>query len=235
MLHAIEEDSDSCISRDTILKMEELERALSSFLDDANDQKLSPKPPIAPPLAALGLKDSHEGEKLSLKEAEKALQNLRKRLKLEEESLRKAEQLEKSLEEEDAVLKRAELVLKKSLAAAEQRKMAAKRRTDAALQSEREAKESAQKIEQDIRAMRSTVSIASLTSGREKNERRPELVNTQANGLPVLINWSQDLNGSITGIVKGSEIFADGDTVSTSSVPFGAKGGSIIITTSGSR
>ena len=54
-------------------------------------------------------------------------------------------------------------------------------------------------------------------------------------GVPILFDWIQYIDGSIQGRVRGSLNFKDGQTVSTSPVPDGAKGGMIITTQSGSR
>ena len=161
--------------------MEELEKELSTFLEEARNStaQTQPRPPaVPPPLAALGIStDTNLEGELSLANAEMALQKLRQRLQKEEESLRSAEEsLMKSLEEEK-VLQKAEMVLKQSREAAEKRKAAAVRRTEAAVistkkarQSQKEAEDAAAKIEQKVqnRATRSTVSIASLTNANKK-------------------------------------------------------------------
>ena len=54
-------------------------------------------------------------------------------------------------------------------------------------------------------------------------------------GVPILYDWVQYLDGSLSGKIKNSPSFADGTFVSTSPVPSGAKGGSVVSTSSGSR
>lgn len=54
-------------------------------------------------------------------------------------------------------------------------------------------------------------------------------------GIPIIYNWVQYLDGSISGRVRGSDSFTDGATISTSPVGNGAKGGTIVSTASGSQ
>ncbi|GKY99254.1 hypothetical protein MPSEU_000880700 [Mayamaea pseudoterrestris] len=54
-------------------------------------------------------------------------------------------------------------------------------------------------------------------------------------GVPELSRWKQNANGSITGRIRGSKNFKDGEEVTTSAVSRGAKAGSIVKTGSGSR
>jgi hypothetical protein len=281
LLKVVEDLSEEPINGEIISKMEELEKVLSTFLEEARSStaQTQPRPPaVPPPLAALGIStDTNLEGELSLANAEMALQKLRRRLQREEESLKRAEEsLMKSFEEEK-VLQRAEMVLQQSREAAEKRKAEAIRRTEAAVistekarQSEKEAEDTAAKIEQKVqnRATRSTVSIASLTNANKERNAfddsgdKLQYTTREAAGIPTLYSWSQDNYGSIvsriipslsdrcqvlyslklpsgifeqTGRVKGSEIFMDGDTVSTSPVPMGVKGGVIVTTTSGSK
>eukprot|EP00980_Cylindrotheca_fusiformis_P013543 scaffold3450_cov114-Cylindrotheca_fusiformis.AAC.48 len=234
--------------------MEELEKALSVFLAKSENPKtgVRPRPPtVPPPLAALGISidHNHRGE-LSPGNAKEALQKLRQRLKEEEQSLRKAKEALLRSYEEEKVLERAEMVLQRSRQAAEKRKAEAIRRTEAAMlsidkarQSERDAEETATKLDKGLGtgARRSTVSIDSMINSKEDRRTFDDTGNKSQFGLnktvgvPTLYNWTQDNYGSITGNVRGSEIFRDGETVTTSPVQMGTKGGVIVITTSGSR
>lgn len=54
-------------------------------------------------------------------------------------------------------------------------------------------------------------------------------------GVPILCNWVQDEEGCITGNIRGSMNFRDGAKISTSSVSVGARGGTTVVTGSGSR
>eukprot|EP00535_Pseudo-nitzschia_heimii_P010237 CAMPEP_0197191022 /NCGR_PEP_ID=MMETSP1423-20130617/22649_1 /TAXON_ID=476441 /ORGANISM="Pseudo-nitzschia heimii, Strain UNC1101" /LENGTH=545 /DNA_ID=CAMNT_0042643549 /DNA_START=282 /DNA_END=1919 /DNA_ORIENTATION=+ len=53
--------------------------------------------------------------------------------------------------------------------------------------------------------------------------------------LPIIYNWVQDEEGCISGSIRGSSNFKDGAKISTSPVPFGARGGATVATASGSR
>jgi len=54
-------------------------------------------------------------------------------------------------------------------------------------------------------------------------------------GIPVLSRWRQNKDGSLTGYVSNSSSFRTGTRITTSPVPKGAKGGSVVRTGSGSR
>jgi hypothetical protein len=54
-------------------------------------------------------------------------------------------------------------------------------------------------------------------------------------GIPILYNWKQCDDGSITGNIRGSPNFRNGATISTSAITQGAHGGTIVTTLSGSR
>lgn len=246
-------DNNNQVNGKVIGKMEELERALSMFLDDARgskssseqQRKVSPRPPsIPPPLVALGIgeKDTLEGQ--SLQKAEQALFKLRQRLREEEANLRKAEEaLMRSLQEEE-VLKKAEFVLQQSRAAAEKRKAEAIKKTnDAVISAERTRnyqRKVQEKAEQDFkrqRRTRGTVPLSNIPNSNNSNFNNDDMYfgNAEQEGVPTLYDWVQDVNGSLTGKVRGSKMFVDGTTVSTSPVSTGATGGTIVTTSSGSQ
>lgn len=55
-------------------------------------------------------------------------------------------------------------------------------------------------------------------------------------GVPTIRRWRKNFDGSITGLVKGSRIFADGDKITTSAIASGnLESGEIVRTGSGSR
>lgn len=54
-------------------------------------------------------------------------------------------------------------------------------------------------------------------------------------GVPILSDWVQNPNGSITGIIKGSKNFRNGAKISTSPIMEEALGGMTVTTQSGSR
>lgn len=252
LLKVVEDLSEDQVNGKVISKMEELERALSVFLEDARGSsssgKISPRPPsIPPPLVALGIGDKNSfGGEQSLRKAEEALLKLRERLKEEEESLRKAEEaLMRSLEEEE-VLRKAEFVLQQSRAAAEKRKAEAIRRTEAAVISAEQTRKYERKVQQKAANMQQRETRGTIPLGTFNNENGNfnagnndfYFGNNEFNeigGIPTLYDWVQDVNGSITGRVKGSDQFVDGTTLSTSPVSTGATGGTVVTTSSGSK
>ena len=54
-------------------------------------------------------------------------------------------------------------------------------------------------------------------------------------GIPVLKNWKQEADGAITGNITNSKVFRNGQKITTSPVPKGAKAGSVVTTSSGSK
>jgi hypothetical protein len=74
-------------------------------------------------------------------------------------------------------------------------------------------------------------SQATSEQQRGNNKKLPEGIP----GIPILYNWKQCDNGSITGNIRGSPNFCNGATIATSTIPQGARGGTIVATSSGSR
>lgn len=54
-------------------------------------------------------------------------------------------------------------------------------------------------------------------------------------GIPVLSNWKQEADGSITGNISNSKVFRKGQKITTSPVRKGAKAGTVVTTSSGSK
>jgi len=54
-------------------------------------------------------------------------------------------------------------------------------------------------------------------------------------GIPVLTNWKQEADGSLTGSISNSKVFRVGQKITTSPVRKGAKAGSVVTTSSGSK
>ena len=54
-------------------------------------------------------------------------------------------------------------------------------------------------------------------------------------GIPVLSNWKQDKDGTITGNITNSKMFRAGQKITTSPVKRGAKKGTVVTTQSGSK
>ena len=84
---------------------------------------------------------------------------------------------------------------------------------------------------------RATIELGSLFGKRGTEDSVPETITDSRvpEGVPVLYNWIQDEDGSITGNIRGSMNFRDGATISTSCVSKGAREGTTIATQSGSR
>ncbi len=199
-----------------------------------------------------------------LTKASAALELLQERLRMEEQALNNAmlpnyfeetptfEDMDDSdfvLEEQD-ILFQAEEALRKSREAAERRRLEAEERSlNAARLSAGYREEQEEKKEADFdffqdedesnipqqnvpRAQkRPTMELASLFGTPP-----PTSTSTSSpSGVPVIYNWIQNDDGSISGNIRGSPNFRDGAKISTSSVLEQARGGTIVATVSGSR
>ena len=89
---------------------------------------------------------------------------------------------------------------------------------------------------------RTTVSLGSLFGfGSDDETSQEPATDTKKvsvkvpKGVPVVTSWTQNTDGSITGKISGSSMFSDGEVVTTSPVPQGAKPSSVVTTSSGSR
>ena len=60
-------------------------------------------------------------------------------------------------------------------------------------------------------------------------------VSSPPKGVPAISKWQQNRDGSISGYIKGSFSFGDGEAIVTSPIRGVAKGGSVVETSSGSR
>ena len=60
-------------------------------------------------------------------------------------------------------------------------------------------------------------------------------VQSAPRGVPALSNWTQNKDGSITGVISGSRAFKDGEKVTTSPITSDAVSGSVVATTSGTK
>jgi hypothetical protein len=54
-------------------------------------------------------------------------------------------------------------------------------------------------------------------------------------GVPTISNWEKNSDGSVTGFIKGSFSFGEGDAVTTSPIRGRVEGGTVVETASGSR
>ena len=75
--------------------------------------------------------------------------------------------------------------------------------------------------------------FASVVSGSSTTS--PTNYESPPLGIPILYDWVQYMDGSISGRIKNSPGFTDGTFVSTTPVPTGAKGGDVVSTSSGSK
>ena len=185
-------------------------------------------------------------EEESLRHAEEALARSRE----EEDMLRKAEEaLQRSREEAE----------KRKAQAIQQTEQAV-----ASAQKTREEKQRAEQIAQEMSASkksdnkpRSTIAIQKpratipldwlhwkkdvrnedeLVNGdASTNDEPPQKMNQAPPGVPILYDWIQYIDGSISGKVKGSKTFKDGSSVSTSAILVRAVFGSVVTTASGNK
>ena len=264
----VDEISNDQASPEAVAKMAELEQALAAFLQENSKGKYqkrwSPRPPGTPPPLKIFLGLDGATQKVSMVEAEAALEKLRGRLRKEEEALRLAEEALQQTTHEEEVLRRAEEALQRSREAAEKRKMEALRQTKVAAASIEEAKRAQEEAEQawgqqqfqgngdhhfsndsfsrGMEAPRSTIPLEFLVQPTSAPFFVPDVATPAQNDkaiappdIPILYNWVQYIDGSIHAKVRNSESFPDGASISTSAVSQGAKAGSIIETSSGSQ
>jgi type II secretory pathway component PulJ len=233
-------------------KMEKVEIALASFLDEKSaalqqqqQPQLPPPPLIPPPMGALYRNNDILSNDLI--RVEEALEKLRQRLRREEEALFRAEQvLQRSLEEQD-ILRRAEEALQKSREAAARRKVNATRRNEVTVAAIGRSEQQSQIIVTPERSAQSPKANANDTSspnvprptmelgnffGRKASDRR---LPSAPVGMPILYNWIQEVDGSLRGNVKLSPNFTDGAIISTSAVEGDAQSGTVVTTASGSQ
>jgi len=89
---------------------------------------------------------------------------------------------------------------------------------------------------------RTTISLGNLFGGNsgEENEVKVDVAQSKQKimappGVPVVSNWKQNPDGSISGKISNSPNFSDGDSVTTSPVPQRATSNSVVKSSSGSR
>lgn len=107
---------------------------------------------------------------------------------------------------------------------------------------EQERRESAAKAKKTVDSAkpRTTISLFGLFGDKDdKDVNRPSVKTpTQKrapSGVPSLVRWRKNSDGSITGFISGSRAFADGERVTTSPIASGnAATGKVVKTGSGS-
>ena len=66
-------------------------------------------------------------------------------------------------------------------------------------------------------------------------EDQPKLLTKAPRGVPTIANWEQNRDGSVTGFIKGSFSFGEGDGVTTSPIAGPVQEGTVVTTASGSQ
>lgn len=144
--------------------------------------------------------------------------------------------------------------------AAEQKRREAEERRQAAAQAEAERKQSEQSA-RSARAKqaqasvekakpRATFSLASLFGGGSGETEdtgassedaparptvQPKKMRSPPRGTPVISEWTQNRDGSITGLISSAAGFKEGEKISTSPIGGKAIGGALVQTSSGSK
>ena len=73
------------------------------------------------------------------------------------------------------------------------------------------------------------------TAPRVQPTPRTQPIQRAPRGVPTISNWRQNSDGSISGFIKNSFSFGEGEDITTSPIRGQAIGGSVIVTASGSR
>jgi hypothetical protein len=93
----------------------------------------------------------------------------------------------------------------------------------------------------------STISLGFLNFGLSSDEststspnttssqRKITILSKAPNGVPTLSKWRQNRDGSITGLISGSNAFTEGESITTSPIVTGVADGALVQTSSGSR
>lgn len=159
-LDLVDELTTDVITPDLLTKMEQVEQALTNFLETAslqpdgtttivtNNSRRPPRPPSIPPPMGAFLDDGNDQRldqerrwrNTDVQRAEIGLQKLRERLRQEEASLKQAQEALQRSQEEEGILLKAEMALQRSREAAERRKQDALRRTKQAMASAEQAR-----------------------------------------------------------------------------------------------
>jgi hypothetical protein len=80
------------------------------------------------------------------------------------------------------------------------------------------------------------VTISLFGFGQKSDDTESSSTTSSApGGVPTISRWKQEKDGSITGIIRGSGAFKDGDPITTSPIRGKAAGGTVVTTKSGSK
>ena len=177
-------------------------------------------------------------EKKRLTEERKAAA-LRAKQEAEQAAKKAAEERQAKIAAEAAAKQKAEADKKAAEEAAERAaaaKQAAMEAAAARLERQRAALEAISNA-----VSRATVSLFGLGGSRNIEESLPPAQKSTSTkkapaGVPTIGRWKQNPDGSITGLVRGSRNFADGDKITTSPIAKGKiESGQVVRTGSGSR
>ena len=86
-----------------------------------------------------------------------------------------------------------------------------------------------------------TISLGFFNFGSDSDDestpdaKSPKDSATAPRGVPTLTKWYQNNDGSITGLISGSDVFAQGESITTSPVPTNPSKESVVSTVSGSK
>ena len=157
--------------------------------------------------------------------------------------------------DEQDILFQAEEALRKSREAAERRRLEAEERSlnaamlSAGYREEQKEEEEEEEADFDFYHDDDEPNIPQQQQNLPRTQKRPTMElaslfgtppptlssSSSPNSVPVIYNWIQNQDGTISGNIRGSPNFRDGAKISTSSVLEQAQGGTTVSTASGSR
>ena len=189
-----------------------------------------------------------------LKQEEKRKQDAIAKQKEEQakkEALAKQKELAEAQRQQAAALKQKELAAKEAAATAtrtkteEQRKAVSPAAKQKALEDKQ--KQTEEQILSKLSQVTSRATIGLFGFGATQADDDDEPVTTTKStpvkasskapfGVPTLSKWRKNFDGSITGIISGSNSFGDGEKVTTSAIAKGSiADGEVVVTASGSK
>ena len=104
------------------------------------------------------------------------------------------------------------------------------------LKESEEGTEKKAKVEQTLKGAKPQATISLFGFGRETSPAVVRPPKQAPKGVPIITNWRENRDGSISGFISGSPSFEDGDAITTSPIFNGdIKVNSVVQTGSGSR
>jgi len=82
---------------------------------------------------------------------------------------------------------------------------------------------------------RSDTEASSTPNSSTKPQAGQKVLQKAPRGVPTISNWERNRDGSISGFIKGSFSFGEGEAVTTSPVRGNVAGGTVVVTASGSN